>query len=435
MFCVECGIKLEQSFKFCPSCGHPTAPAVQLLAGRNQNLDQKPKATPIIPRLAPAQPTAPRVMHAGGETQDLYANGYQSKVSWDLSGQTPFTLECEIETSADAATIIAKPFHNGLWRNGGGQGQGKMLFLRGGRVSFDIGWVGCVNGRTNVSDNLRHKVALKFNKRRNKYEIYVDDKLDGDGLQSVPDHPETSVILGLSIGHQVNPQPNNGDMAPSFPNRLTSIQNIWYSADGTRPHDDDEEFVKIPLTVPVAVPMPMQAQVLVPPQAIKINNQSSGTVSPPIDGWQDFCLGGRAVQSSNYSGSWGSAENAIRGNLNSSSGFSGSGTYAHTSANDSSPTFQVTLKTVCTCFEIRVYGRPGYQRRLKRVRVELLDISNNVLSQLDYENNEREGAAAFKIVYANGVAGVQGVRLKKYGQLQGGDDRTFNLNAVQVWGV
>ena len=132
-------------------------------------------------------------------------------------------------------------------------------------------------------------------------------------LGSVPDHPETSVILGLSIGHQVNPQPNNGDMAPSFPNRLTNIQNIWYSADGTRPHDEDEEFVKIPLTVPVAVPMPMQAQVLVPPQAIKINNQSSGTVSPPSNGWQDFCRGGRAVQSSNYSGSWGGAENAIRG--------------------------------------------------------------------------------------------------------------------------
>ncbi|GMH96860.1 hypothetical protein TrVE_jg14171 [Triparma verrucosa] len=173
--------------------------------------------------------------YAGGEIQDLYANGFQSKVSWDLSGQTPFTLECEIETSADAATIIAKPFHNGLWRNGGGQGQGKMLFLRGGRVNFDIGWVGCMNGRTNVSDNLRHKVALKFNKRRNKYEIYVDNKLDGDGLQSVPDHPETSVILGLSIDHQVNPQPNNGDMAPSFPNRLTNIHNVWYSADGTRP--------------------------------------------------------------------------------------------------------------------------------------------------------------------------------------------------------
>ena len=110
MFCVECGIKLEQSFKFCPSCGHPTAPAVQLLAGRNQNLDQKPKATPIIPRLAPAQPTAPRVMHAGGETQDLYANGYQSKVSWDLSGQTPFTLECEVRRKPvrSEATIIIR---------------------------------------------------------------------------------------------------------------------------------------------------------------------------------------------------------------------------------------------------------------------------------------------------------------------------------------
>lgn len=58
-----------------------------------------------------------------------------------------------------------------------------------------------------------------------------------------------------------------------------------------------------------------------------------------------------------------------------------------------------------------------------------------MLSQFDYENNEREGAAAFKIVYANGVAGVAGVRLQKYGQLQGGDDKTFNLNAVQLWGV
>ena len=53
-----------------------------------------------------------------------------------------------------------------------------------------------------------------------------------------------------------------------------------------------------------------------------------------------------------------------------------------------------------------------YKRRLKRVRVELLDVSNNVLSQLDYSNNERSPASAFKIVYANAVAGVAGVRLK-----------------------
>jgi hypothetical protein len=129
---------------------------------------------------------------------------------WDLSGSRPFRIACTIKTDRDSGTIVGKAFDNGLWRDGGGAGQGKMLFLRGGRVCFDIGWVGCVEGRTPINDNQPHLVQLAF--LQGKYWIVIDGKPDGDGLHPVPDNPETRVYSRIPIGHEVRDGVANGDL-------------------------------------------------------------------------------------------------------------------------------------------------------------------------------------------------------------------------------
>jgi hypothetical protein len=85
--------------------------------------------------------------------------------TYSLSGSTDFSLSCVVTTRARAGTIFAKAFQSGLWR-GGDQGQGKLLFIRDSKVCFDIGWVGCITGRANVSDGHPHTVALCFSQNQ-----------------------------------------------------------------------------------------------------------------------------------------------------------------------------------------------------------------------------------------------------------------------------
>ena len=53
----------------------------------------------------------------------------------DMNGaQGDFKLTAKIQNGHAASTIFAKAFDRGLWKNGGSAGQGKMLFLRNGKV-------------------------------------------------------------------------------------------------------------------------------------------------------------------------------------------------------------------------------------------------------------------------------------------------------------
>jgi len=94
-----------------------------------------------------------------------------------------------------------------------------MLFLRGGKVCFDIGWVGCVTGRTLVNDGRWHKAGVR-NEGGGNYKVLVDGVVDGEGLHSVPDHPDTETNVGKKIGHQIG----SGDMAPDFVGELRGVK-------------------------------------------------------------------------------------------------------------------------------------------------------------------------------------------------------------------
>ena len=94
-------------------------------------------------------------------------------------GKDPFTITAWVKTSKDG-TILAKAPAQGKWAP-----QGKALFIRDGKVSYDVGWVGCTAGSRNVADDAWHHIAFTGPQA---YELYVDGQLDRAGvLRAEPD--------------------------------------------------------------------------------------------------------------------------------------------------------------------------------------------------------------------------------------------------------
>jgi len=161
-----------------------------------------------------------------GEIVDVSYTNIISKSHWDLSGDKDFILQAKFKTHEAGGTIVGKPFADGLWKSGGSAGQGKMVFLRGGKVGMDIGWVGYFACDKQVNDGNWHEVALTFVKGEGtQYQLFVDDMETpcSKGLHPVLDHPDTSVVIGKSIGHSVSNGVANGDMAPDMVGEIADV--------------------------------------------------------------------------------------------------------------------------------------------------------------------------------------------------------------------
>jgi hypothetical protein len=95
-------------------------------------------------------------------------------------GRDDFTVSAWVRTR-EGGTIVAKAPAKGKWVP-----QGKALFIRDGRVVYDIGWVGCITSRRGVSDDAWHHVALV--QAAGRQTIYIDGAADAEGrLQSRSD--------------------------------------------------------------------------------------------------------------------------------------------------------------------------------------------------------------------------------------------------------
>lgn len=97
-----------------------------------------------------------------------------------------FTITARIRTTK-GGTIFAKTSTESAWVP-----NGKTLFVRGGRLSFDIGWVGVVNASAEVGDGQWHDVAATYSHQRGKVTLFVDGKPSGSKSlkpkDSVADH-------------------------------------------------------------------------------------------------------------------------------------------------------------------------------------------------------------------------------------------------------
>lgn len=92
----------------------------------------------------------------------------------DMNSQD-FSIVARLKTQADG-TIFSLSDGGESWIP-----NGQSFFVRGGRLSFDIGWVGAVNGRSRVDDGQWHQVAVTWEKATSRVRLLVDGRLDGEG--------------------------------------------------------------------------------------------------------------------------------------------------------------------------------------------------------------------------------------------------------------
>jgi hypothetical protein len=103
-----------------------------------------------------------------------------------------------------------------------------MLFLRGGKLCFDIGWIGVVTGKTMIADGKDHKIGLRFIKQKNFFCLYVDGKEEACGLRGVKDRDGASFMIGVSTGHD---ERRVASMAPMYKGKIWDFRVNFKSAD------------------------------------------------------------------------------------------------------------------------------------------------------------------------------------------------------------
>ncbi|MEA3368190.1 MAG: LamG domain-containing protein, partial [Planctomycetota bacterium] len=109
----------------------------------------------------------------------------QTSVPLPDIGTSPCTIAAWVRTETDGP-IVGKTAEKGAWIK-----HGKALFIRNGRLAWDIGWVGCVEGENRVADDTWHHVAVVA---AAEYTLYVDGNPDRSGaLEGVAD-PKGSVL-------------------------------------------------------------------------------------------------------------------------------------------------------------------------------------------------------------------------------------------------
>jgi len=96
-----------------------------------------------------------------------------------------FSISLWFKTKDDGP-LYARTKAEGVWVK-----QGKTLFIKGGRLNYDIGWVGCNRGKTDVTDNQWHHVIFTSG---DKKAIYLDGKAEINVTLESPEDPLDSVF-------------------------------------------------------------------------------------------------------------------------------------------------------------------------------------------------------------------------------------------------
>ncbi len=125
---------------------------------------------------------------------------------FDFSGKD-FSVLARIKTRK-GGTILASAPARGEWKP-----DGVTFFVRGGRLCYDIGWVGVVQSRRRVADGEWHDVLLTFDSSSGVSRLYVDGELDGE--RSL--RPQ-----GEETGHRVR----IGYTSPDFPDPSSFVGSI-----------------------------------------------------------------------------------------------------------------------------------------------------------------------------------------------------------------
>jgi hypothetical protein len=103
-------------------------------------------------------------------------------------GDADFSIVARLRTRR-GGTVMAFAPPGSKWAP-----DGQALFVRDGRLTFDIGWVGAVASRTRVDDGQWHAVAMTWERETRRVRLYVDGKLDGEGQLTPRRKLESTVV-------------------------------------------------------------------------------------------------------------------------------------------------------------------------------------------------------------------------------------------------
>ena len=112
-----------------------------------------------------------------------------------------FSVYARVKTTS-GGTIFCKTSTEPKWVP-----NGKTLFIRGGKLAFDIGWVGVVQSRRRVNDGRWHDVAMTYEKKDGQVRLYIDGKLDGQARLKAKEPVEGHVVR---IGYTSKDFPDDG---------------------------------------------------------------------------------------------------------------------------------------------------------------------------------------------------------------------------------
>ena len=123
---------------------------------------------------------------SGGESAEprqpngaLDGSGYWEIAQADWLGQSSprqWTLVAQLQTEADGTVAAFAPV-GPQWAPGG-----MTLFVRDGRLVFDVGWVGAVASDMQVDDGKDHRVALTYDASSGKVTMGIDGRLVAEGV-------------------------------------------------------------------------------------------------------------------------------------------------------------------------------------------------------------------------------------------------------------
>ncbi len=99
-----------------------------------------------------------------------------------------FSIAARIRTKSDG-TIVSKTVDEEGW-----VANGQSLFVRGGKLAFDVGWVGAVHSTVPVADGTWHDVAMTWQADGHAVRFFVDGKPAGGGTLAVKEPLAGSVI-------------------------------------------------------------------------------------------------------------------------------------------------------------------------------------------------------------------------------------------------
>lgn len=141
-----------------------------------------------------------------------------------------FTIAARLRTQV-GGTVLALAPTGPKWAP-----NGQSLFIRDGRVCYDIGWVGVVSSRRRVDDGRWHDIVVAWNQESQRLRIHIDGKLDAEGrLAAKQPLSESTLRIGYTAADF--PQPNSffqGDIED-----LRLYQREFTESEAKRPWPDE----------------------------------------------------------------------------------------------------------------------------------------------------------------------------------------------------